>query len=327
MYVYYVYDMRPEGKPDVKLGKDRAAAIARWDEIHNKLPRIRGTLEEAFSRWEEEKLPKYDNAGTRRTYGQNLKELRKTFARSTWDAVKLPHLVKYLEFRKAKTQANREVALLSVIWNQARLWGMTAVPFPAHGMKRAKWKNPEGVRRFKVTTELFELVYSVAEPMLRDCMDLSTATGMRLTDCRTIELPPDNVLRLDASKTGKEADFDLALSEVLPELLKRRRRLREASDGLDHARLLTMPDGSEVTEAKLRGAYDRARDRAYVIASIWNDDALARGVRSMWLRDMRKRASDLAADDEAASKLLQHSSVALTRKHYRTDPPKLRPVR
>jgi hypothetical protein len=47
----------------------------------------------------------------------------------------------------------------------------------------------------------------------------------------------------------------------------------------------------------------------------------------MYLRDMRKRASDLADSDESASKLLQHSSVELTRRHYRTKATKLKVVR
>jgi hypothetical protein len=42
---------------------------------------------------------------------------------------------------------------------------------------------------------------------------------------------------------------------------------------------------------------------------------------------MRKRASDLADDSEGASKLLQHSSVALTEKHYRGKVSQLKPVR
>jgi hypothetical protein len=54
---------------------------------------------------------------------------------------------------------------------------------------------------------------------------------------------------------------------------------------------------------------------------------IADRILAMYLRDMRKRASDLADSDESASKLLQHSSVGLTRKHYRTRATKLKPVR
>jgi hypothetical protein len=47
----------------------------------------------------------------------------------------------------------------------------------------------------------------------------------------------------------------------------------------------------------------------------------------MYLRDMRKRAADLAGDVSEASKLLQHSSTKLTETHYRTKATKLKAVR
>lgn len=54
---------------------------------------------------------------------------------------------------------------------------------------------------------------------------------------------------------------------------------------------------------------------------------LADGIRGMILRDMRKRAADLAEDAGHASRLLQHSSESVTRKHYRTKGAKLKAVR
>lgn len=322
--VYYVYDMRSEGLPDVNLGKDREMALAKWDEIHNKRPRIKGTIEEAFARFELEVLPEYQNDETRRGYAKSLKWLRKVFSTATWDATKLSHLVGYLRARKGKTQANREMALLQIIWNKARIWDMTAVPWPAAGMERSKWRNAEKAREFEVTDELFAAVYAEAEPMLRDCMDLSTATGMRLTDCRTVLLPADNILRIKASKTNKRGSFDLSLSQVLPDLLAKRRAM---SDKVTHLMLLTMPDGSPVTPSKLRGAYDRARVRAIEKARQERRKEFAEQIRAMVLRDMRKRAADLADTDEAAAQLLQHSAVSLTKRHYRTKGAKLTPVR
>jgi hypothetical protein len=321
-YVYHFFDMRPDGLPDIPLGKDRDDALAKWDELYNKRPRIKGTMEEAFLKWEEEELPGYANLETRKGYTQNLKWLRKVFSAATWDATKLRHLVAYLKARKGKTQANREMALLSIIWNKARVWGMTELPWPAAGMERSKWKNKESAREFEVTDELFSAVYAEAGQMLRDCMDLSTATGMRLTDCRTILLPADNILHLKAGKTGKRADFDLALSQVLPDLLARRRAM-----DVSHLMLLSTEDGYPVHQKDLRREYDKARSKAAAKAKEQGQDALAEEIKAMVLRDMRKRASDLSESDEEASKLLQHSSVALTSKHYRTKATKLRPVR
>lgn len=319
---YYFYDMRGEGVPDIPLGRDHAEAIARWEELHLKKPRIKGRLEEAFLKWEEEKLPEYANAETRKGYGKNLRWLRKVFAEATWDATTLPHLVAYLNARTGKTQANRELALLSIIWHQAQMWGMTRLDYPAAGLKRSKWKNKENPREFEVTDALFDAVYAEAGQMLRDCMDLSTATGMRLTDCRTILLPADNVLRLKAGKTGKKADFDLALSQVLPDLLARRRAME-----VSHLMLLSTPDGFPVHAKDLRREWDKARAKAAAKARDEAQEAFAVEIEAMVLRDMRKRASDLADTAEDASRLLQHSSVALTNKHYRNRATKLKPVR
>ena len=247
-----------------------------------------------------------------------------------WEDVTLPMMREYLDRRtvkqkpgdksppkQAKTQGNREMSVFSIVWGKARLWGMTNLPWPASGVKN--WKNEENARNFEVTDSLFDAVYREADQMLRDCMDISTATGMRLTDCRTVAVPEDDILHLKASKTGKSADFDMSLSGVLPDLVARRRTYSAC-----HKYLLSTPDGFPVSVRTLRTAYDNAREAAALNPE---NKRIAAELRKMFLRDMRKRASNLAADDEIASKLLQHSSVALTNKHYRNKVARLSPVR
>lgn len=322
---YYFYDMRPDGRPDVPLGTDFDEALKKWDEIHNKAPRIAGTLEEAFSGWEADKesgLPSYANAETKRGYAKNLRQLRPVFGEATWDQIDLPALKAYLRARTAKTQGNREMSLLSIIWNWARGEGMTALPWPAAGMERSRWKNEEQPREFEVTPELFAAVYAEADQTLRDCMDIASATGMRLTDARQVLLPAGDLLHLKASKTGKKADFDLSLSSVLPELVERRRAIRAR-----HLMLLSTPDGRPVSQRMLRDRWDEARSAAAKRADEAGSHELAASIRAMYLRDMRKMASDMVETDEEAAALLQHGSVSLTRRHYRTRAVKLKPVR
>jgi len=333
--VYYYYDRRPDGLPDVPLGRDYAEALARWDELHNRAPRIAGTLEEAFSAWEADEqdgLPSYQVPGTRASYAKHLRRLRPVFGECTWTDIDMADLRGYLKARTAKTQANREMALLSIIWRWAILNGYTRQPWPAAGLERSAWKNPERARRVQVSDEAFAAIYEHGDQVLRDCMDIATATGMRLTDCRTILLPRGDVLTLEASKTGKAAAFDVRLSEVLPGLIERRRALKAA-----HLMLLSTPTGRPVSEQMLTDRWDAARGKAVAALTEQAQAAegdererlagLARLVGSMLLRDMRKRASDLAATDEEATALLQHGDTALTRRHYRTVPSKLKPVR
>jgi hypothetical protein len=99
--------MRPEGKPDIALGKDHGAALAKWDELHNKKPRVKGTIEEAFALWEEHLLPTYANAETRADVREGAAQAPARVRPLHLGGVKLPHLIGYLEKRKGKTQANR----------------------------------------------------------------------------------------------------------------------------------------------------------------------------------------------------------------------------
>jgi integrase len=331
VHVYFSYDMRQDGKPDVPLGKDYELAIAKWEEIHLKKPRIKGRIRQGVQAWLEKKViaSEYPNAGTRRNYIANIGRIDEVFGLMAWHEVELPMLRKYLTSRtnkkdktkKAGFTANREMAAFQVMWNWARIEGFHKVPWPAHGMSRSKWKNKEEPRRYVVTNEVFDAIYAEAEPMLRDAMDLASATGMRLTDVRKIAMPPGDVLRLEANKTGKASDFDLSLSEVLPGLLERRRALKAP-----HVMLLSMPDKTPVTESKLRGAYDRARAAAAEKARNVSE-TFAADIEAMVLRDLRKMAANLAESLEEASKLLQHSSSNVTRMHYRTKAEKVRPVR
>lgn len=319
-YVYFVFDMRPEGKKDIRLGKDYAAAVQQWHQLRNHIPLTIGRLEEAFARWERDELPSYDNAETRRGYAKSLRFLRPVFGGMAWDELDLPTLRLYLDKRTAKTQGNREMSLLQIIWGKAQLWGMTRLPWPAQGVK--KWKNKEAARDFEVTGQLFALVYAQADQVLRDSMDIASATAMRITDARTVRMPVDGVITNRASKTGKVSSFIVADSPVLSALVARREAMRAHC-----VMLLTTPTGKAVTYRMLRDRWDNARDKAALLAEQAGNHALGQAIRAMYLRDMRSFAADLADDLREASKLLQHSGEAVTQKHYRTKAVQLRAVR
>jgi hypothetical protein len=332
-YVYWFFDRRKDGEKDIPLGTDYDQAVEKWREIADGKPRVKGRIREGVLAWLEKKViaSEYPNAGTRRNYTANIKRIDEVFGMMAWHEVELPMLRKYLTSRvnkadktkKAGFTANREMAAFQVMWNWARIEGFHKVPWPAHGMSKSKWKNKEAPRRYVVTNEVFEAIYGEAEPMLRDAMDLASATGMRLTDVRSVVLPADCILHLTkASKTGKATDFDVSLSDVLPELLTRRRTIKA-----HHLMLLSMPDGKPVTAHMLRGAYDRARAAAAEKAREQGLETLAQDIEAMVLRDLRKMAADLAGSLEEASKLLQHSTLNVTRMHYRTKAEKVRPVR
>lgn len=314
----WYYDRRPDGLPDEPLGNDYAEAVKKWDELHNLKPRIAGTLREAFDRWIKEVLPTYESEETRKGYGRNAKTIMAWCGPKTWDAIEVADLKMYLKKRTAKTQGNREMAVMQIVWNWARTERLTKLPWPAHGMEKSKWRNKEHPRQLEVSDAVFAAVYLAASPMLKDAMDIATATGLRLTDLRQVLMPTNGLLHIRASKTGKSASYEIASSPVLQRVVETRLTTKAT-----HLMLLSTPSGHPVSARMLRERWEEARQKAMT-----NPDnaAIAADIKAMYMRDLRKRAAALAEDMEAASKLLQHSSKAVTEKHYRRGD-KLRPVR
>lgn len=313
VWTYYVYDMRGTGKPDVRLGTDHAIAVEHWKKLHLDQPLTVGRVQEAIDRWREKVLPTYENPETRKSYAKQLVNVENAFGQMAWHEVTLPVMRQYLDLRTAKTQGNREISVLSIVWGKARLWGMTQLPWPAAGMKN--WKNPEEGRQFEVTDAIFNAVYEQADQVLRDCMDISSSTGMRLTDARTVRKPLNGILRFKSNKKGKRGFFVVEESPVLTAIVKR-------CEKTESVMLLSTSTGRPVSHRMLRDRYDEARDKAALA-----NPTLAAEIRAMYLRDMRKLAADLADDDDEASQLLQHDDKKITNIHYRTKGTKLKAVR
>jgi len=313
---YYVYDMRGTGKSDVRLGTDYASAIEQWHKLHNDIPLTIGRVQQAIDQWRDEILPTYESVNTRAQYKSYLKNIESAFGQMAWHEIEVYTLQIYLNKRSAKVSANRELAVLAVVWGQARKWGMTKETYPARGL--TDFGNKEKPRKVEVTDAMFDAIYSKADRILKDAMDIATATGMRITDVRTVRMPMDGKLRFKASKTAKWAYFDVADSPVLSAMVER----REASKA--HCVMLLASDtGRQVSEWML--CEKRWNDAKQ--AAIKAFPRLKADLSGLYLRDLRKRAADLADDMESASKLLQHSSVKLTSDHYRTKPTKLKAVR
>ncbi|MEN5181721.1 integrase [Comamonas testosteroni] len=318
--VYYFFNMQGEGKPDVPLGSDYDIALKKWKELVDTGELKTGLIGQAIARWKLEELPTYKNEETVRGYTKNLKHLEPVFGEAAWEDVDLPTLRRYLDIRSAKTQGNREMSLLSIIWHKALLWGMTKCPWPAEGVKN--WKNEEAARTFEVTPELFQAVYIQGDQILQDAMDIASATGMRLTDVCFVRMPSNGVLGNRANKTSKGGEFVVLESEVLTRIDERR-----SSYPSKCVMFLATPQGKPVSLRMLRDRWDAARERAAIKADADGDSHFAASIREMYLRDMRSFASDLAGSLEDAAKLLQHSSTKVTKRHYRTKPDRLKAVR
>ena len=316
VWTYWGFDRRAEGLPELMLGRDYKTALAMYHKLRDDVPLTVGRLQQAIDKWREDVLPTYEVPNTRAQYKGYLLNIEKAMGHMGWEEVSMQTLYAYIAKRSAKTSANREMSTLSLVWQYARKKGMTNTIYPAQGL--GKWKNKEQARTVEVTDAMFAAVYEHADRVLRDAMDIATATGMRITDVRTIRMPVSGVLRFKASKTGKWAQFEVAQSPVLSALVARREAMKA-----ECVMLLCTDTGRQVSKYMLSEKRWPAA-RAKAIAA---HPELTGDLAGLYLRDMRKRAANLAEDMEAASKLLQHSSQKTTSDHYRTAPVKLRAVR
>jgi len=330
VYTYYFWDGRTQGRGEVPLGSDFTAALERYEELEGLRSARKDKIAEAFDRFEREVLTPehYPSATTRRDYLLCLTKLRPVFGNAVWASVKTPHLAAYRDKRSAKTRANRELAVLSIVWGWAREWGLTQLPYPGFRMR----KNKERARLVQVSDEAFEAIYAEADPVLRQALDTITATGLRITDVLQLTLPQFNggqLLRVTPSKTQRKGKtIELALNDPEhPTILADLYAARMAHRGALHMRWLAGRGNETITYRMLADRFGDAREKAAKKAAESGQDAFSAHVRGLILRDMRKHAADKAESLRHAQELLQHDDVRVTRLHYRGKGERVKPSR
>lgn len=120
---------------------------------------------------------------TQKDYLRYLAKLEAVFGNVPLAQIRPVDVSKYHRLRgaKAKVQANREKACLSLVWNWARANGVTDLPNPCEGIHRFE----ETGRDVYIDDAIYFKVWQQADWDVRDAMDLAHLTGQR----------PDDVLR------------------------------------------------------------------------------------------------------------------------------------
>lgn len=318
IWVGYYYDGRSDAgkRVEIPLGSDLDVAKAEWAKLDCKPVPIKNTvLSKVFDRYEREIIP----AKAHRTQKDNLlslTQLRKAFSDAPINAVTPQAIAQYRDKRTGKVRANREISLLSHIYNIAREWGISDKENPAAGVR----KNKEKPRDFYADAEIWDAVYSLAVPELRDAMDLAYLTGQRPAD--VLSRAADVVgeyLQVAQGKTSKKLRIRLISSEAnngLGALIERLLQQRKAR-AVRNPYLIVTEDGRRVTAPMLRLRFDDARTKAIAGANDRGDTTLAASIRRFQFRDIRPKAASEIADLGDASRLLGHTNKRITETVYR----------
>jgi integrase len=232
---------------------------------------------------------------TQRDNHHELANLLKVFGRAAISSVRLEHVRGYLDNRGAPVRANREIALLSHVWNWGRDRGMIQHPNPCLGVKRHK---ETGRDRYVTDDELWKLWDASSWP-LRDALDLHYLTGqrpgdvlrMRLTDLR------DGCLWVRQGKT--KAPLRLRIEGDLAAVIE---RIQSRSYAITSLALVRDENGQPMTYSALAQRFRRARTVAGV---------------TFQLRDLRGKAGTDLEDLALAQKLLGHRSRSMTERYIK----------
>lgn len=184
------------------LGKDYGQALKKWAELES-APEQVSTIGEAINAYMLDAIPKLATA-TQRDYTRICGELRRVFGDVGINALQPTDVAQYLHRRTHSVAGNREMAVLSSVFNYAMRLGF-ANSNPCRGVRR----NRENRRERLPTPAEIAAIRLAASPSLRPIFDLSMLTGLRKGDVLslTLQAVTERGLEVRTSKTGAPLCF------------------------------------------------------------------------------------------------------------------------
>jgi integrase len=290
-------------------------AVKKWAELEmdtkpRYLPLI--TLKYAADKYLQSSDYKAKAAQTQADYIKQLKPILQFFndPPAALSTLKPVNIQQYMNWRgkTAPVRANRERALISVIWNFARRTGLTDLPNPCIGVKGF---TEEG-RDIYIEDAVFNAVWEAADIPLREALDLAYLTGQRPADVlkmRETDIK-DGALLISQNKSGQKLRMSVIgqLEELLQRIGERKKLFSVRS-----LALICNETGGKLGRDALRYRFDAARAKASR-----DNPKLAAAIPEYQFRDLRAKAGTDKADTGdlvQAQKQLGHRSITMT-EHY-----------
>jgi integrase len=333
----YTYRIPPQlrhlhdGKKEISLGTSLSGAYAKYASLYQTEECIT-LMRELFDRYASEIVPEKALA-TQASNHRSIGRLRDALGDNLVSSVTPEAIYSYQDKcarKHSKKYANLDLEVLSHVFTKAIRWG--AIGF--HPMKKniEKFTIP-GRERYVKDWELEEWC-KTASPMLLVYAALKGTTGLRKQDMLTIKKSDisDTELVSVNIKTGKRIRFPLYI-EGEPTTVKAalddvrdyyrsisNKRIPQMSQYLFHNKngeTYYKPEKLDPCSG-FNSAWQRSMKKALAVTTL---------EESFTDHDLRtKVASDLDTDEEASA-LLAHSSLQITRKHYRLRGQKVTPAK
>ena len=313
--VWVGYYYRDANGKELSLGSDFDKARLKWAELEAKAkPADLKIMKGIFDRYARDIIPK-KAPRTQKDNRAELKYLRDAFDDAPIDAITPSMVAQYRDARTAKTRANREIALLSHVFNMAREWGFTNRENPCAGVR----KNKEKVRDYYANDMVWAAVYGQAPQELRDAMDLAYLTGQRPAD--VIAMTSGDIegdyLTVQQGKTGKRLRIQMQADGVKNSLGLLIAEIMERNKQQSSQHFILSKSGMRVSQQMLRNRWDDAREAARTLAVREGRTDDAEKIRQFQFKDIRPKAASEITDIADASLLLGHSEQEITKRVYR----------
>ncbi len=300
MYFHHgAYYFFPKNAKALRLSADYGEALVKYAAIVQPVATARQTLSDVMDVYIRAEVPK-KRERTRTDYLDAIARLRPVFGGMWPEDLRPKHVYQYLTARGAPTRANREVAVLSNVMNQAVRLGLVDVN-PCRQVRR----NEENPRTREVLDGEISAFLLFCPHWLQVYVELKLMTGLRQGDMLKIGL------------------FNIRDDGLFVETGKRQKRL-----------LFQWTDALRETVVKCKALRRKpSESRFFVIStsgfkSAWARAMKAYGKESFAENDLRAKVASMAVDKGMdAATILGHSSDAVTRRHYIRGTRKVTPMR
>ena len=292
------------------LGKDYGAAMQKWAAM---LQPIIGKLRVSavIDAYIKEQLPKRKPL-TQKDYLTSIAVLRPVFGEMWPEDIQPSHIYKFMTLRNAPVRANRDVAVLSNVMNQAIRMGL----INSNPCKQVR-RNEENPRTREVTDNEISALLLHCPEWLKAYIRLKLLTGLRQGDMLNIRL---DQLREDGLfvLTGKRNKPLLFIwNENLRAVIETLKAMRHRVSSMY---LINSPrDGTKLTSHGFKSAWARAMKKAIEAKAL--SETFAEN-------DLRAKVATEAIElGQNATAMLAHSSDAVTKRHYQRGTQKVEPLR
>jgi integrase len=297
--------------PEDQLG----AAITKYGELIGGQWSGR-TLGDVIDRYRVEVLPL---KGERARVDQQpyLDKLRRAFGHMLPDNVTPQHCYGYIDARRTKdgkpapSAAWHEISLLGHVFAKAIRWGL-GIGNPVRQLDTSEKPKPKA--RTYLSDERLNAVRACATERMDCAIEGALLTGLRRGDLLGLTRAnvTDEGIVVQTSKTG--VPLLIERTAALTAWIDRCKRLTPQVPG---TYLIRTRDGDRYTVQGFAANWKRTVEKAVEKSSI----------EPFPFKDIRAKNSDDTDDIAEASERLGHRSIATTRKHYRTKPIRVRPLR